>query len=330
MRICRWIAVGFPLWVVLGCAWAWFFPDQWAWVGPLIKPGLGVIMLGMGLTLRVQDFQSVIRHPVCVLIGVAAQFTVMPASGWLLATTFGLEPGLAIGLILVSCCPGGTASNVVCYLARANVPLSVLMTMTSTFTAVVMTPLLTKWLAGSILNVDAWGLFKSMIQIVLLPLVAGIAVNSLLDRMRNPEPIRRWVGALGPVLSVWIIVLIVGYIVGVNRLSISAVAGPLFVSVLLLHLSGFGLGYVLMKLAGKPEAFRRTVSIEVGMQNSGLGAALAKEHFPQYAVAPVPAAISAVYHCLIGSILAAIWGRDGSDARRSEADDVGEADRDAS
>ena len=267
-------------------------------------------MLGMGLTLRVQDFQSVVKQPGSVAIGVLAQFTVMPLSGWLLSRAFGLEPGLAIGLILVSCCPGGTASNVICYLARANVPLSVLMTMTSTFAAVVMTPLLTKWLAGSILKVDAWALFLSMIQIVLLPLVVGIVVNTMLDRLKNPEPVRRWVGALGPVLSVWIIVLIVGYIVGANRETISQVAGPLFVSVLLLHLIGFSLGYFLMKAAGKEEAFRRTVSIEVGMQNSGLGAALAKEHFSKYAVAPVPAAISAVYHCLIGSVLAAWWGRD--------------------
>ncbi|WP_424316355.1 bile acid:sodium symporter family protein [Haloferula sp.] len=301
--------MAFPLWVILGCVWAWFRPADWAWVGPLIKPGLGVIMLGMGLTLRVRDFRSVLRQPGSVGLGVLAQFTVMPACGWAIAKGFGLEPGLAIGLILVSCCPGGTASNVICYLARANVPLSVLMTMTSTFAAVVMTPLLTKFLAGSILKVDAWGLFLSMVQIVLLPLVVGIVVNTLLDRLKHPEPIRRWVGALGPVLSVWIIVLIVGFIVGANREAISEVAGALFVSVLLLHLLGFGLGYFLMKFAGKEEAFRRTVSIEVGMQNSGLGAALAKEHFSQYAVAPVPAAISAVYHCLIGSVLAAWWGR---------------------
>ncbi|MEP4076857.1 bile acid:sodium symporter family protein [Haloferula sp.] len=311
----RWITVGFPLWVVLGCLWAWFRPSDWAWVGPLIKPGLGVIMLGMGLTLRVQDFQSVLKQPGSVALGVLAQFTVMPLSGWAISRAFDLEPGLAIGLILVSCCPGGTASNVICYLARANVPLSVLMTMTSTFAAVVMTPLLTKWLAGSILRVDAWGLFLSMIQIVLLPLVAGIVVNTLLDRLKNPEPVRRWVGAIGPVLSVWIIVLIVAFIVGANREAISQVAGPLFVSVLLLHLVGFSLGYFLMKAAGKEEAFRRTVSIEVGMQNSGLGAALAKEHFAKYAVAPVPAAISAVYHCLIGSVLAAIWGRSGKEKR---------------
>lgn len=312
IRICRWVAVAFPLWVVLGCLWAWFRPGDWAWVGPWIKPGLGLIMLGMGLTLRVQDFGTVVRQPGSVGLGVLAQFTVMPLCGWAISRAFGLEPGLAIGLILVSCCPGGTASNVICYLARANVPLSVLMTMTSTFAAVVMTPLLTKWLAGSLLKVDAWGLFVSMIQIVLLPLVAGIVVNTMLDRLRHPEKIRRWVGAIGPVFSVWIIVLIVAFIVGANREAISQVAGPLFVSVLLLHVLGFGFGYLLMKLAGKEEAFRRTVSIEVGMQNSGLGATLAKEHFAQYAVAPVPAAISAVYHCLIGSVLAAWWGRKGA------------------
>ena len=303
--------MAFPLWVILGCVWAWFRPEDWIWVKPLITPGLGVIMLGMGLTLRVSDFRSVLKQPGCVGLGVLAQFTVMPLSGWAIAKVFGLEPGLAVGLILVSCCPGGTASNVICYLAKASVPMSVLMTMCSTFAAVVMTPLLTKLLAGSILKVDAWGLFVSMIQIVLLPLVVGVVLNTLLDRMRHPEKVRRWVGALGPVLSVWIIVLIVGFFVGVNRVAISEAAGPLFVSVLLLHLLGFGLGYFLMKLARKEEAFCRTVSIEVGMQNSGLGAALAKQHFAQYALAPVPAAISAVYHCLIGSVLAAWWGRAG-------------------
>lgn len=297
----------FPLWVVLGCVWAWLQPGAWTWFRPWIEPGLGVIMLGMGLTLRFSDFAAVARTPKHIAIGVAAQFLIMPLAGWAIARTFGLETGLAIGLILVSCCPGGTASNVICYLARANVPLSVLMTMCSTFTAVVATPWLTRWLAGAWMPVDAWALFRSMIVVVLLPLVCGVAVNSMLGKLRHPERIRSWIGAVGPLLSVSLIVLIVSCIVGLKRDEIAAAAAPLFVSVLLLHAAGFLFGYRFAKWAGCREALRRTISIEVGMQNSGLGAALATKHFPHLALAPVPAAISAVYHCLIGSLLAAWW-----------------------
>jgi len=308
-RVCAWIAAAFPIWVVLGCAWAWWRPGDWTWFKDWIAPGLGVIMLGMGLTLRGRDFGAVARKPGAVAVGVVAQFVIMPLSGWAIAAAFGLEKGLALGLILVACCPGGTASNVIAYLARANVALSVLMTMCSTLVAVVATPWLTSWLAGKYMPVDAWALFRSMVVIVLLPLLAGMAINSGLGRLKNPDPVRRAVGAVGPVLSVAMIVLIVGCIVGLRKDQIASAAGPLFLSVLLLHLAGFGIGYLAMKVLGFDEAMRRTVSIEVGMQNSGLGSALAMKHFPELALAPVPAAISAVYHCLIGSVLAAWWGR---------------------
>ena len=303
------LANAFPLWIVAGCAWAWTRPDDWKWFGPWIEPGLGLIMLGMGLTLRVSDFAAVGRQPMAVVAGVAAQYTIMPTSGWLVAKWFHLEPGLALGLILVACCPGGTASNVICYLARANVALSVLLTMCSTFLAVVLTPLLTKWLAGRLLPVDAWALFQSMLVVVLLPLVVGLAVNSACNRLRHPEKFRRWVDALGPLLSVAVIVLIVGCIVARKKHEIGQAAGLLFASVFMLHALGFGVGYLVMKLARRPEDLCRTVSVEVGMQNSGLGSALATKHFADYAMAPVPAAISAVMHCLIGSVLAAWWGR---------------------
>jgi len=251
----------------------------------------------------------VARKPGAVAVGVVAQFVIMPLSGWAVAAAFGLERGLALGLILVACCPGGTASNVIAYLARANVALSVLMTMCSTLIAVVATPWLTSWLAGQYMPVDAWALFRSMVVIVLLPLVAGMAVNSGIGRLKNPDRVRRAVGAFGPVLSVLVIVLIVGCIVALRKEQIAAAAGALFLSVLVLHLSGFGVGYLAMRVLGFDEAMRRTVSIEVGMQNSGLGGALAMRNFPTLALAPVPAAVSAVYHCLIGSVLAAWWGR---------------------
>jgi BASS family bile acid:Na+ symporter len=299
----------FPLWIVLGCVWAWFQPGAWTWFKPYIEPGLGVIMLGMGLTLRFADFVAVAREPKNVALGVAAQFLIMPLLGWAIARAFQLESGLAIGLILVGCCPGGTASNVICYLARANVPLSVLLTMTSTVVAIVATPLLTRWLAGAWLPVDAWALFRSMLVVVMLPLVCGVTINSLLGKMRNPARIRAWIDAAGPLLSVAVIVLIVSCIVGLKKPEIARSAAPLFISVFLLHFFGFLLGYLFARIAGCRESLRRTISIEVGMQNSGLGAALATRHFPHLALAPVPAAISAVYHCLIGSLLAAWWRR---------------------
>lgn len=266
-------------------------------------------MLGMGLTLRFADFAAVAREPMHVALGVLAQFIIMPAVGWLIARIFQLETGLAVGLILVACCPGGTASNVICYLAKANVPLSVLLTLCSTAVAIVATPLLTSWLAGAWLPVDAWALFRSMLVVVLLPLVCGVVVNTWVGKMRQPERVRQWVDAVGPLLSALVIVLIVGCIVASKREEIARAALPLFVSVFVLHAMGFLLGYGFAKVAGCREALRRTISIEVGMQNSGLGAALATRHFSQYALAPVPAAISAVYHCLIGSLLAAWWRR---------------------
>lgn len=264
-------------------------------------------MLGMGLTLRFSDFLAVARDPKNVALGVAAQFIIMPASGWAIARVFQLEPGLAIGLILVACCPGGTASNVICYLAKANVPLSVLLTMSSTLVAVFATPLLTHWLAGAWLPVDAAALFKSMLVVVMLPLICGVAANTLLGKMKRPDKIRSWIDAIGPVLSAAVVVLIVGCIVASKKPEIARAALPLFVSVFLLHFFGFALGYLFAMASSCSETLRRTISIEVGMQNSGLGAALATRHFAHYALAPVPAAISAVYHCLIGSLLAAWW-----------------------
>jgi BASS family bile acid:Na+ symporter len=307
--LCTRFAAAFPLWILLGGLWAWLQPSAWTWFKPWIEPGLGLIMLGMGLTLTAADFAAVARRPGAVAAGVAAQFTIMPATGWLIARAFDLEPGLALGLILVACCPGGTASNVICYLARANVAMSVLMTLCSTLAAIALTPLLTQWLAGKYLPVDAAGLFRSMLLVVLLPLVAGIVVNTAVGRLKRPEPLRRVVNLVGPVVSVAVIVLIVSCIVALKKAEIARAAGPLFLSVFLLHAAGFGIGYTVMRLFRREESLCRTVAIEVGMQNSGLGSTLAQKHFAEFAMAPVPAAISAVFHSLIGSLLAAWWRR---------------------
>ena len=310
----------FALWVIIGSLWAWFYPEHFRWFVDkdnkilgikLIHIGLGMIMFGMGITLSFDDFRAVLKVPRAVIAGVGAQFTVMPLLGFFLAQMFALETGLAVGLILVSCCPGGTASNVVTYLARANLPLSVLMTMFSTLSAIIMTPLLTGWLAGKYVDIDRWNLFLNMVAVVLLPVIAGVLLNRFLPRaVRHVTP---W----SPLLSVVIIVLIVGGIIGNARGAIIEHAGSLLVVVFLLHAGGFGIGYGLAALFRFKTAFQRTLSIEVGMQNSGLGSSLAKtEKFqgqfqsPLDAVlAPVPSAVSALYHCIIGSLLAAYWRR---------------------
>jgi BASS family bile acid:Na+ symporter len=278
---------------------------------------LGVIMLGMGLTLSFADFARVLKMPRAVAAGVALQFTVMPLAGVALALGSGLETGLAVGLILVSCCPGGTASNVVTYLARANLALSVTMTMASTLVAIVLTPLLTGWLGGVFVEIDRWALFRSMVAIVLVPVVVGVALNRLLPATT------RQVAKVSPLVSVVVIVLIVGGIVGASKELIESHFGILLLAVFGLHVTGFALGYVLPWLMGFGVTERRTISIEVGMQNSGLGASLASApsfaaqfaNPMQAALAPVPSAISSVYHVVIGSVLAGRW------ARRSKGND---------
>ncbi|NIP96824.1 MAG: bile acid:sodium symporter family protein, partial [Akkermansiaceae bacterium] len=215
----------------------------------------------------------------------------------------GLEDDLKLGLILVSCCPGGTASNVVSYLARANVALSVLMTMCSTLLAILLTPYLTKGYASLAvpMKVDAQAMVVTMVTIVLVPVLAGVLLNRFFgEKLRG-------VREVSPLVSIVVIVLIVGGIVGVSRERIIEHFGPLLLGVFVLHLAGFGLGYLWARLFRLAETECRTVSIEVGMQNSGLGTVLARTHFPLQPGAAATCAISAVYHCLIGSVLASLW-----------------------
>ncbi|MFM2296414.1 MAG: hypothetical protein RL117_121 [Verrucomicrobiota bacterium] len=296
----------FPLWLVLGSAWAWWQPASWSWFQPWISWGLGVIMLGMGLTLSVDDFRQVIRQPRWVAIGVILQFVIMPLAGWICAKFFGLSRELSVGILLVACCPGGTASNVICYLARANVALSVLLTLCSTLVAVVLTPLLTMWLAGQYLPLDGWSLFRSMLQVVLLPLVIGVAINAWFERKEWGAKARAGLGVVGPLVSVMLIVMVVGSIVAGGKTAIVTAGPMLFLAVFCLHALGFAGGYGMAKLLGGDTEQSITVSVEVGMQNSGLAASLAKNHFAAYVMAPVPAAISAVFHSLMGSALCAV------------------------
>jgi BASS family bile acid:Na+ symporter len=294
----------FPAWVLAAALLALWQPSLFTWFsGPWIVWGLALVMLGMGLTLNVADFAAVLRLPGAVAVGFAAQYTIMPLLGWSVGKMLTLPAPFAVGLILVACCPGGTASNVVTYLARGNVALSVIMTMCSTLAAVVMTPLLTGWLAGAYVPVDAWGIFLTTAQVVLAPVLAGLLLHHQAPRLAG------FILPAGPIMSVLVISLIVGSIIGQNASAIFAHGGQLLLAVTLLHSGGFFLGYVVGRLFGFDLGVARTISIEVGMQNSGLGAVLAKTRFAAEPLTAVPSALSSVCHSLLGSLLAAWWRR---------------------
>jgi len=292
----------FPLWSVLVGVTALAWPGAFLWFGTeKIRIGLGIIMLGMGLTLTVDDFKRVFIMPLPLAAGVCLQFAVMPFLGWGIGLLLSMPRDMAVGLVLVSCCPGGTASNVVTFLARANVALSVSMTALSTMLAVLLTPLLTKLLVGERLPVDGWGLLQSIIIIVILPVSAGVLLNRFMGR------IAKKISIVSPFVSVVMIILIVGYILAANKTLILEQWKIISQAVLLLHMGGFGLGYLLARVLRFDELTRRTASIEVGMQNSGLGTALATKHFAGFPLVAVPCAVSAVTHCILGSIAAVFW-----------------------
>ena len=303
METCfRWLTNLFPLWSVLVVVLALVWPGAFDWYSAtMIRVGLGVIMLGMGLTLTLDDFRRVFVIPFALLGGVGLQFAVMPFLGWGIGHIIELPRDMAVGLVLVSCCPGGTASNVVAFLGRANVALSVSMTAISTMLAVVLTPLLTILYVGERVPVDALGLLQSILIIVIFPVAVGVGINHLFGKAASQ------IAVVSPFVSVVFIIMIVGYILAQNRDSILENWLMLVASVLMLHVGGFGMGYGLSKLMRFDEQSSRTVSIEVGMQNSGLGTDLAIKHFAALPLAAVPCAVSAVTHCILGSIAAGVW-----------------------
>ena len=297
----------FPLWALAASILALSRPAAFTWFsGPLIPLALGAIMLSMGLTLQVEDFKRVLRRPRLVALGVVLQYAVMPLLGWMVARLMGLPTPLAVGLILVSCCPGGVASNVISYIARADVPLSVSMTAVSTLLSAVMTPALTVVLAGSRVDVPAAGLLIDTVQVVIVPIVLGLMLR------RYARKVTDIVLPVAPLMAVVLITLIVASIIGANSTDILQSGLRLVIAVFLLHVSGFLLGYGLALLLRSGIVSARTISVEVGMQNSGLGVVLATQNFSDPLVA-VPSAISSLFHSLIGSVLAGLWRASGLD-----------------
>ena len=300
-RIGRIAGTWFPLVVLVAGAIALFAPQPFLPLTASINPLLGIIMLGMGLTLQPVDFKVIARKPKAFLIGVVAQYVIMPLVAIALATAFQLPPALLVGVVLVGSAPGGTSSNVMVYLAKGDTALSVAMTTASTLLAPVLTPLLVLWLAGSYLPVDAWGLFQSIIFIVLLPVIAGLVLRMLLPKV--VKAILPWL----PLVSVTGITLVILAVVAASAATILSV-GLLVALVVILHNGiGYGLGFLAAKSVGLDTSAQRAVAIEVGMQNSGLAAGLAKTHFTPEAA--LPGAIFSVWHNVSGALLASFWSR---------------------
>lgn len=295
----------FPLWSLLVGVFALYEPSIFLWYGKeAISVGLGIIMLGMGMTLSVEDFAEVLRKPKLVALGALLQFSVMPAWAAFVSFIFELPAEMAVGLILVASCPGGTASNVVVFLAGGRVALSVCLTACSTLLAIVVTPWLTHYYAGHYLPIDPWALMKSIFYIVLIPLIVGVSWKKFYPKVAKRASV------FSPLLSVLFILLIVGFVLAAKKEIILKHWQTMLMSVVVLHLGGFFLGFVIPRLIRQKKSVCRTLSIEVGMQNSGLGMALASKHFSAMPMVPAPCALSAVMHCIIGSVLASVWNRE--------------------
>ncbi|XP_059638058.1 sodium/pyruvate cotransporter BASS2, chloroplastic [Cornus florida] len=299
-RIIETLTTLFPVWVILGTVIGIYKPAAVTWLETdLFTVGLGFLMLSMGLTLKFEDFRRCLRNPWTVGVGFLAQYIIKPVLGFFIAMTLKLSAPLATGLILVSCCPGGQASNVATYISKGNVALSVLMTTCSTIGAIIMTPLLTKLLAGQLVPVDAAGLAISTFQVVLVPTIIGVLTNEFFPKFTSK------IVTITPLIGVILTTLLCASPIGQVSEVLKTQGAQLLLPVALLHGAAFALGYFISKISFG-ESTSRTISIECGMQSSALGFLLAQKHFTNPLVA-VPSAVSVVCMALGGSALAVFW-----------------------
>ncbi|MCC7576534.1 MAG: bile acid:sodium symporter family protein [Methanomethylovorans sp.] len=289
----------FPIWAIILSVIALLYPGAFLPYKDAIPFLLGLVMFAMGMTLVLEDFMLVFKRPKVVIIGTVLQYTLMPLAGFIIARSLTLSPELTAGVVLLGCCPGGTASNVICYLAKGDVALSIVLTSVSTLISFLMTPLLTWLYIGQMIDVGIYDMLLSILQIVIVPVVLGITINSLIGtRIRN-------IRHSFPAFSVVTIVFIIAVIMATNR-EIVISAGLLITSVVIVHnLLGLASGYGLSRLMGLSEIEARTIAIEVGMQNSGLSVALAIKHFT--AAAALPGALFSIWHNISGSFVAFYW-----------------------
>lgn len=289
----------FPLWAIMFSLLAWWQPVSFTGMKPAILPLLALIMFAMGLTLTVADFRRVLGRKRVVAVGVGLQFGLMPLLAWIIAKSLALDPMLATGMILVGACSGGTASNVMTYLARGDVALSISLTAISTMLAVVMTPWLCWLYVDAEIAVPVWSMLMTILQLVIVPVSAGILMNRYLSTWI--KPIQLWC----PVIAMLAIILIIAIIVALNAERIASISLILLLAVAMHNLSGLFLGYTIARRLGYDTLVARTLAIEVGMQNSGLAVALALKNFA--AIAALPGALFSIWHNISGSIFAACW-----------------------
>lgn len=294
MAIIVLVVAALALFVPVSCTWI-----RTSWVNYLLM----IVMFGMGLTLKLDDFKPVFTHPKNILLGCASQFVIMPLLAWLLGMAFHLDSALIAGVVLVGCCPGGTSSNVITYLSKGDVALSVGMTSVNTILAPLLTPAITYLLLRTTVDVNILSMFISIIQVVIVPIALGFIINKLFGKFTE-----KLVNIL-PTVSVIAICMIVASVVSNNAEKIMTTGAVIFAVVVLHNLLGYASGFGLGKLLRLNIPKTKALSIEIGMQNSGLATSLAKTAFPDLAMATVPGAIFSVWHNISGAILANIYNR---------------------
>lgn len=307
-KISKWIVNHMAVFVVLVGVVGGIFPDSLKWITPHVPFLLGVVMFGMGLTLTMEDVVRLLKRPKDIFLGAFLQFCIMPFVAFLVVKLFALPPALAIGVILVGTCPGGTASNVITFLAKGDVPLSVSMTMVTTLLAPIVTPFLTFLLAGATIEVSLTAMMLSIFKMVFFPVISGIFIAHFFPRFV--------VKALPylPLTSTVVIVLLVGTVVSMSAHTLSSIGITLLFAVIVHNLAGMSLGYFAAGLTGMDNIKRRTISIEVGMQNSGMAAALALMYFEP--TAGIPGALFSMWHNVSGSIFANYFTREAKKATK--------------
>jgi len=319
LKLSQWLSAHASLFIIAIAAITFFIPDLFAWVrGTTQTVILGIIMLTMGLTLTTDDFRILARKPFDILIGACAQFFIMPCVAWLLVSVFHLEPALALGILLVGCCPGGVSSNIMSYLCHGDVAFSVGMTCASTLLAPVMTPLLMELTAGQIIAIDAIGMFLNILIVTIIPVGLGCFLNYTYSK-RPYFPVLQ---GLMPGLSVICLACIVGGVISTVHDDLVSRGLLLFIwtfAVVFCHNTlGYLLGYSAGRLAHFNKAKKRTISIEVGMQNAGLATVLAGNFFAAQPLAVLPCAISCAWHSISGTILAGLFlKQDKTDSHKS-------------
>lgn len=306
MAIIVLVVAALALFVPGTCLWI-----QTSWVNYLLM----VVMFGMGLTLKPEDFILVFKKPKDILLGCVAQFTIMPLIAFALGKAFGLEAGLLAGVILVGTCPGGTSSNVITYLSKGDVALSVGMTSVNTLLAPFLTPAITYLLLRTSVTVDVLGMFVSIIKVVIVPIGLGFVINRFFGKFTAKA------ADILPLVSVTAITLIVAAVVSHNSARILETGAVVFVVVILHNLLGYACGYLLGKLLKLPVSKKKALSIEIGMQNSGLATSLAGTAFPDLAMATVPGAIFSVWHNISGAILANIYQKLVDDSQKNDTEE---------